>query len=57
MIILLAYNESGVHVNGIIRQLQSEGYTTGDIKNAITYQASEGHIYSTIDEEHYQYAH
>ena len=47
---------SGIHVNAIIGQLTSQGYSAGEIKNSINTLSNEGLIYSTIDESHFQYA-
>mmetsp|Transcript_10277 Transcript_10277/g.21701 ORF Transcript_10277/g.21701 Transcript_10277/m.21701 type:complete len:275 (+) Transcript_10277:71-895(+) len=49
-------NDSGVHVNDIEAQVSSQGFSSADIKGAISYLQNEGHIYSTIDEQHVQYA-
>ena len=47
---------SGIHVDQIIQQVASQGYSAGEIKNVINNLSNEGHIYSTIDENHFQYA-
>lgn len=51
-----AQSDSGVHVNQITAQVSSQGFNAGDIKNAINNLSNEGHIYSTIDENNFQYA-
>lgn len=51
-----AQSDSGVHVNQITVQVSSQGFNAGDIKNAINNLSNEGHIYSTIDENNFQYA-
>ncbi|EJK75519.1 hypothetical protein THAOC_02754, partial [Thalassiosira oceanica] len=48
--------ESGAHVNEIVSQVSLKGFSEMDIRDAVTYLSNEGHIYSTIDEDHYQYA-
>ena len=53
----VANSGSGIHVNDIVAQVSSKGgHSAADIKNAINNLSNEGHIYSTIDENHYQYA-
>ncbi len=52
----LANEGSGIHVNVIIGQLTSQGYSAGEIKESINTLSNEGLIYSTIDENHFQYA-
>jgi hypothetical protein len=47
---------SGIHVDQIIQQVASQGFSAGEIKNVISNLSNEGHIYSTIDENHFQYA-
>ena len=53
---ITAQSDSGVHVNQITAQVSSRGFNAGDIKNAINNLSNEGHIYSTIDENNFQYA-
>lgn len=48
--------DAGVHVDAITAQVTQQGYNAGDIKNAINNLSNEGHIYSTVDENNYQYA-
>ena len=52
----LANSDSGVHIVNIIETVVKKGYTENDIRNAVTFLSNEGHIYSTIDENHFQYA-
>ena len=56
LIMITAQSDSGVHVNQITAQVSSQGFNAGDIKNAINNLSNEGHIYSTIDENNFQYA-
>jgi len=49
-------SDTGINVNEIKQQLSGRGFSDADILNAITSLSTEGHIYSTIDEEHYQFA-
>ena len=51
-----AYNDAGAHVNQITEVVTPQGYSAGDIKMAINELSNEGHIYSTVDENNYQYA-
>jgi len=51
-----AQSDTGVNVGDINNQLAGQGYSEKDVRNAINDLSNEGHIYSTIDEEHYQYA-
>jgi len=48
--------DTGVNVNNIIEDLAPQGYSATDVRNAMSELANEGHIYSTIDEEHFQFA-
>jgi len=43
-------------VSSIIQQVAPQGYSEQDIRIAIGNLSNEGHIYSTIDEDNYQYA-
>ena len=47
-------NDSGVHINNIIASVQ--GYSEGEVRSAINVLSNEGLIYSTIDEDNFQYA-
>eukprot|EP00956_Cyclotella_meneghiniana_P036384 scaffold124962_cov36-Cyclotella_meneghiniana.AAC.1 len=44
----------GVTIQNIDHELQ--GFTHSDIAEAVSYLSREGHIYSTIDENHWHYA-
>ena len=48
--------ESGAHVDEVVVQVSQKGFSEMDIRNSVTYLSNEGLIYSTIDEDHYQYA-
>ncbi|EJK52437.1 hypothetical protein THAOC_28285 [Thalassiosira oceanica] len=48
--------ELGKHIDDIVGQLSKKGYSEMDVRNAIAYLSNEGHIYSTIDEDHYKFA-
>mmetsp|Transcript_39437 Transcript_39437/g.82468 ORF Transcript_39437/g.82468 Transcript_39437/m.82468 type:complete len:799 (+) Transcript_39437:332-2728(+) len=50
-----ADGNSGVHVSHIMIDVSSQGFSEGEIWNAVTHLSSEGCIYSTLD-DHYQYA-
>ena len=45
-----------IHVNAVVGQLSQKGFSEADIMSSIEHLDNEGHIYSTIDEDHYQYA-
>lgn len=49
-------SELGKHIDDIVGQLSKKGYSEMDVRNAIAYLSNEGHIYSTIDEDHYKFA-
>mmetsp|Transcript_20567 Transcript_20567/g.44156 ORF Transcript_20567/g.44156 Transcript_20567/m.44156 type:complete len:228 (-) Transcript_20567:254-937(-) len=51
-----ANSDCGVHINDIASRVSAQGFSEGNIKNAIQDLSNEGHIYSTIDEFHVQYA-
>uniref|UniRef100_A0A7S2SSA9 Replication protein A C-terminal domain-containing protein n=2 Tax=Rhizochromulina marina TaxID=1034831 RepID=A0A7S2SSA9_9STRA len=44
----------GVHVQAIVQQLGTSGFDAGAVRAAVEFLASEGHLYSTVDEEHYK---
>ena len=47
----------GAEVTRCAKMLTSNGrYTEAQVRQAIDSLASEGHIYSTVDENHYQFA-
>ena len=47
----------GAEVTRCAKMLTSSGrYTEAQVRQAIDSLASEGHIYSTVDENHYQFA-
>ena len=46
-------NELGVHINAIVGQASQKGFSERDIRNAISFLYKKGHIYTTIDEDHY----
>ena len=46
----------GIHVNEIKEQLSSQGFSNADVLNAVSSLSNEGYIYSTVDENHYQFA-
>jgi replication factor A2 len=52
----IATSGSGIHIDDITSRVSSQGYSVMEIKNVINNLSNEGHIYSTIDENHYQYA-
>jgi DNA replicative helicase MCM subunit Mcm2 (Cdc46/Mcm family) len=52
----IAMSDSGVHINQIKASVASQGFSESDVMKAINELSNEGHIYSTIDEQHYQYA-
>jgi len=51
-----AHTDTGVYINTIVADLVSQGYAEVEVRNAVSYLANEGHIYSTIDENHLQFA-
>jgi replication factor A2 len=52
-IINQCHTADGLHVNEIHSMAAVSGYKDGQIKSAIDFLASEGHIYSTIDDHHF----
>lgn len=51
-----AQNDTGVNIHTIVQDLASQGYSEGEVRNAVSHLSNEGHIYSTIDENHFQFA-
>lgn len=47
-------SESGVSVQAATEQLAPEGITEQQIRAAIEFLSGEGHLYSTVDENHYK---
>lgn len=45
-----------MHVEAIKGALAGQGFSGSDVMKAVSDLSNEGHIYSTIDENHYQYA-
>lgn len=46
----------GVHVDRIKEVVAGQGFSDRDVEQAVSELSNEGHIYSTIDENHYHYA-
>ena len=51
-----AQNDMGVNIENVINDLASQGYSEGEVRNAVESLSNEGHVYSTIDENHFQVA-
>ncbi|KAL7531603.1 hypothetical protein ACHAWF_003839 [Thalassiosira exigua] len=51
-----ADSDSGVSVEDIVRNVSPLGFSAGEVRHAMIHLSNEGHIYSTIDEDHYQCA-
>jgi replication factor A2 len=51
-----ANSESGIHVEQIKAALAGQGFGGGEVMQAVSDLSNEGHIYSTIDENHYLFA-
>lgn len=49
-------SDTGVNINNIIKDLAPQGYSESEVKAAVNDLSNEGHIYSTIDEDHFQIA-
>eukprot|EP01135_Chromosphaera_perkinsii_P009186 Nk52_evm21s1671 gene=Nk52_evmTU21s1671 len=49
-----AASESGMSVDEMVQRLQGPGMSEMQIREAIASAAEEGHVYSTIDENHYK---
>ncbi len=49
-------NDFGFTVNDVLADFQLQGYssTASEVRAAVNDLSQEGHIYSTIDEEHFQ---
>ena len=46
-------SDHGVDIHDIIRDLASQGYSEQEVRGAMENLANEGHVYSTIDENHF----
>ena len=44
----------GISINFVVDELQGQGVSEADVRNAIDFLANEGHLYSTIDDEHFK---
>jgi len=51
----LALSVHGVHYNQIAADVFAKGLNVDNIMDAIKYLNNEGHIYSTIDENHFRF--
>ena len=47
-------SDSGMSVMDITQQLSPQGITEQQIRAAIEFLSGEGHLYSTVDENHYK---
>lgn len=47
-------SEEGVHIEKVFAQLDPTGGKINDIRGAVEHLTNEGHLYSTIDEEHFK---
>jgi replication factor A2 len=45
---------TGLAVSRVVAGLQGQGVSEADVKDAIEFLANEGHLYSTIDDEHFK---
>ena len=45
---------TGLSIHAVVSGLQKQGISEADVKNAIDFLANEGHLYSTIDDEHFK---
>jgi len=52
----LAENDTGVNISMIIEDLAPQGYSAGEVRTALNNLSNEGHVYSTIDEDHFSFA-
>jgi len=52
-VIKSAMDDAGINVDSISAQLQGQ-FQNHDIKDAIEWLSTEGHVYSTIDEDHFK---
>lgn len=49
--------QNGAEIGNCVRILTSKGrFTEAQVRESIESLATEGHIYSTVDEDHYQFA-
>ncbi|XP_019858654.1 PREDICTED: replication protein A 32 kDa subunit-B-like isoform X2 [Amphimedon queenslandica] len=46
--------DHGLHVNDIISSVKTQGFSDASIKTALDFLSNEGHVYSTIDEQHFK---
>jgi len=46
--------DEGAHVSSVFNDLRAKGHDDAAVRQAIEFLASEGHLYSTLDEEHYK---
>jgi replication factor A2 len=53
---MIANTDEGVHINNIVLSLQGQGFSGREVSSAVGHLTNEGHLYTTIDEDHYQYA-
>ena len=46
--------ESGVDIRKIVQTLMPNGISESQVRTAMAFLADEGHVYSTIDEDHFK---
>ena len=44
----------GISINFVVDELQGQGVSEADVRNAIDFLADEGYLYRTIDDEHFK---
>jgi len=47
-------DESGMDIKDVIKAMEGQGVNGSQVREAVEYLAGEGHLYSTIDEEHFK---
>jgi replication factor A2 len=47
------HGESGVHVDDVVTQLNGR-FTEAQVRESVEHLVNEGHLYSTIDDDHFK---
>ena len=48
-------SDRGTDIKDVVAGLKSSGYSEQQVRQAVDYLATDGHLYNTVDDNHYQY--
>lgn len=47
--------DSGTDVRDVVKAMTGLGYKEDEVRRAVTDLATDGHLYNTVDDNHYQF--